>query len=103
MMFSSPRQGRLPAMRKTSILLLALVSLLALAGCEASVSTGGIDSDEVAEEAQVQLTKASEAEGGPAIPEVECPDDLDEEEGATMTCFTEYEGEKYDVGVEVTE
>ena len=80
-----------------------LLRLVALTGCEASVSTGGgIDSDEVAEEAQAQLTKASEKQGGGAFPEVDCPDELDEEVGSTMTCFANFDGKKHKITAEVT-
>jgi hypothetical protein len=89
-------------MRRLPLLAGAILAILLLAGCEASVSTSGIDSEEVAESAQAELTKSSEARGGPPYPEVECPDQLEEEKGDTMTCFAEFDGERHEVSVEVT-
>jgi hypothetical protein len=88
--------------RRLLLIGVSLLAVLALAGCEASVSTGGIDSDEVAGEAQVQLSKVSEGRGGGPFPAVDCPDELDEEAGSKMTCFADYDGEKHEITAEVT-
>jgi hypothetical protein len=86
------------------VLLLAIaVAALALAGCEASVSTGGgIDSDEVAAEAQTQLNKVSEEEGLPPFPKITCPDELEEDVGSTTTCYSTFDGSRHKVRVKVT-
>jgi hypothetical protein len=90
------------AMRRVPLVLLFLLAVLALAGCSASVSVGGIDSEEVAEEAQAKLSKVSEERGGAPFPTVHCPDDLNEEKGSTMTCFANFDGERHKISVEVT-
>jgi len=88
--------------RRLLLIAAGLLAVLALAGCEASVSTGGIDSDEVAEEAQTKLSESSEAQGGGPFPEVECPDQLDQEKGSKMTCFSRYDGKRHEITVEVS-
>jgi hypothetical protein len=90
-------------MSRIALVCAALLAILALAGCEASFSTGGIDSDEVAEEAQKQLTKVSEAHGGGAFPKVTCPDEIKEDEGETTVCHATYGGEQHEVTATVTE
>ena len=89
-------------MQRIALIIAGLLAVLALAGCEASVSTGGIDSEEVAEEAQTQLSASSQAQGGAPFPEVECPDELDEEKGSKMTCFSRYDGKRHEITVEVS-
>ena len=90
-------------MRRLLLIAAAPLAVLALAGCDASVSTGGgIDSEEVAEEARTQLTASSQAQGGGPFPEVECPDELEEEKGSKMTCFSRYDGRRNEITVEVS-
>lgn len=85
------------------LLLVLGVACLALTGCEASVSTGGgIDSGEVAEEAQAQLNKVSEEEGLPPFPKITCPDELGEDVGSTTTCYSTFDGSKHKIHVKVT-
>ncbi len=80
-----------------------VVIAIALAGCSASVSTGGgLDSGEVAEEAQAQLTKVSEERGGGAFPEVECPDQIEEDVGSKTICHSSFDGTRHEIQVTVT-
>ncbi len=83
---------------------LALLGALALAGCSFSFSVGegGVDMDEVAEEARVQLSAVSAQHGGAPFPKVTCPGDLDEEVGATTTCYASFDGDRHEIRVEVT-
>jgi uncharacterized protein YceK len=89
-------------MRRVLLICLSLLTVLALTGCEASVSVGGIESDEVAKEAQTVLSKVSEERGGAPFPKVDCPDKLNEEKGSTMTCFSNFDGKRHKISVEVT-
>ena len=90
-------------MPRTLLIAAGLLAVLALAGCDASVSTGGgIDSDEVAEEARTQLTASSQAQGGGPFPEIECPDELEEEKGSKMTCFSRFDGKRHEITAEVS-
>jgi hypothetical protein len=91
----------LPA--RLAFLFALCLGVLALTGCEASVSTGGgIDSGEVAEEAQTQLNKIAREEGLPTFPKVTCPDELDEDVGSTTTCYSTFDGSKHKIHVKVT-
>ncbi|MCH1865417.1 DUF4333 domain-containing protein [Nocardioides sp. CFH 31398] len=70
----------------------ATLALGLLGGCASTVSSSDIE-----EQITTQLgNQGLEAEN------VDCPEDLDAEEGATTTCTLEAEGEEYDVAIEVT-
>lgn len=71
------------------------VAALALAGCGASSIAG----DELADQVNTQLTE----QVGQEPDEVECPEDLDAEVGATTQCTLTAGDESYNVDVEVTE
>jgi len=71
----------------------AAAGILLLAGCSSTV-----DSDDV----ERSVSDSLEEQVGVAPDEVDCPDDLDAEEGATMTCTLEADDVEYDVEVEVT-
>jgi len=91
-------------MKRLSPALLALLGAIVLAGCSASFSIGGdgVDSDEVAEEARVQLSAVSAQHGGAPFPKVTCPGHLDQEVGATSTCYTHFDGARHEITVKVT-
>lgn len=59
--------------------------------------------DEIAEEARKQLSEASEEQGGAPFPEVNCPDELQQEVGAATICFSRFDGARHRIRVEVTE
>ncbi|MDF9714576.1 DUF4333 domain-containing protein [Nocardioides sp. ChNu-153] len=72
----------------------AVVAALLLGGCSSQVAQ-----DDVEDQITEQLTEVVGQE--PA--DVDCPDDLEAEEGATMTCvLTAEDDTTIDVGVEVT-
>ncbi|MBD8505358.1 DUF4333 domain-containing protein [Hoyosella sp. G463] len=81
--------------------LASLVALGALTACSGSLSIGGkvVDQEEVASQISAEL--ATQVGREPEL--VECPDDLDAEVGATLTCTLTDDGDLYDVLVEVTE
>ena len=85
--------------------LLLLVAAAALTGCEFGLSAGeeAVPSDEVAKQAKSSLNEVAEEEGFPPITEIECPDDLDDEEGATTRCDVVVDGEELEVVATVTE
>ena len=71
-------------------------------GCSFEFSSGGsLSAEEAAEKAKSELNEVLRAKGGPPITEINCPEDLDEEEGATMRCDAVAGGEEIDVIVEV--
>lgn len=81
-------------MRRSAIATFSLLVVAAVTGC----SAGAVDQSDVEEQISAQL----EAEVGQAPDRVECPEDLEAEVGATMTCLL-YAGEdNIDVDVEVT-
>ena len=74
-----------------------------LTGCSGSIDVGSttLDQEAVEEEAATQL--AETVDNG-VVPDISCPDDLDSEVGATMTCELTVEGDTdvYPVTIEVT-
>jgi len=70
----------------------ATLALGLLGGCASTVSAGDVE-----EQITTQL-----GEQGVEAENVDCPDDLDAEEGATTTCTIETQGDEYDVDIEVT-
>lgn len=91
-------------LRSPGLLLAALLLVFALGGCEASFEAGdtGVSAEEVGDEAQRALNDAARGSGLPPYPEVTCPEDLDEEVGAKMTCFSTFDGSKHRLYVTVT-
>jgi hypothetical protein len=86
---------------RCALLLSAVAAALLLTGCSFEFSTGGsLSAEDAAEEAKSALNKELRKEGYPPIAEITCPEDLDEEEGKTMTCDAVAGGE--DIGVVVT-
>lgn len=92
----------MPVPRSSSSALAALALLAGglLAGCSASVSIGNdtVDADELASQVSDQL----EQQVGRAPDSVDCPEDLDAEEGATTRCTLTDGGVEVGVDVEVT-
>ncbi len=81
--------------------LASLMAISALAACSGSMIIGGnvVEQEEVASQISAEL--AAQVGREPEL--VECPDDLDAEVGATLTCTLTDDGDVYDVRVEVTE
>ena len=82
-------------MRRTALATLVLATAAALAGCSATA----VEAADVEDQVSTQL----EAEVGEEPDKVECPEDLDAEVGATMTCVLTEGEDTLDVDVEVTE
>ncbi|MDT9592074.1 DUF4333 domain-containing protein [Nocardioides zeae] len=83
-------------MNRLALALTAAGAALALTAC----SAGSVESDDVEDKISSELTQQT----GTEPDEVDCPEDLDAEEGATMTCvLTAEDGSTIDVDVEVTE
>jgi hypothetical protein len=74
-----------------------------LGGCSFEFSSGGsLSAEDAAQKAKSSLNEVLREEGAPPITEITCPEDLDEEEGATMRCDAVSAGEEIDVVVTVT-
>ncbi|WP_299056122.1 DUF4333 domain-containing protein [uncultured Nocardioides sp.] len=71
----------------------ATLALGLLGGCASTVSAGDVEE---------QITSQLTEQVGTEPENVDCPDDLEAEEGATTTCTLEADGEEYDVAIEVT-
>ena len=80
--------------------LLALAAGAAIVGC--SSGPGAVDKAEVE---KVAATELAAQVGTDQLPDISCPDDLDAEVGATLTCELSVEGDDdvYPVEIEVTE
>ncbi len=80
--------------------LIALAAGAALVGC--SSGPGSVDSSEVE---KVAATELAAQVGTDQLPDISCPDDLEAEVGATLTCELSVEGDDdvYPVQIEVTE
>lgn len=81
---------------------LLIAAALVLAGCSFEFSTdSSLPAEDAAEKAKSSLNKVLREEGAPPITEITCPEDLDEEEGATIRCDAVSAGEEIDVVVTV--
>lgn len=80
-------------MRTSALAALVLVAGATLAGCSNAASQADVEA---------QISSQLEGELGSAPQDVSCPDDLEAEEGQTMTCTITVEDVEYDVAVEVT-
>lgn len=86
---------------RTAALVSLLAASLALSACEGEVSFGGdtVSAGDIETEATTALTK----EVGEAPESIDCPDDLDAEEGATTTCtLTDKRGKSFDMTATVS-
>lgn len=81
---------------KLSSLAATTATVLLATGC--SVTTSSIEREELEQEISTQL----EDEVGVAPDDVECPEDLDSEVGATVVCVLTAGEDELDVTVEVT-
>lgn len=80
-------------MRTTALAALVLVAGATLSGCSSAVPQADVED---------QISTLLEDEIGQAPEDVSCPEDLNAEKGAKMTCTTTIEGDEYDVAVNVT-
>lgn len=78
--------------------LVVVTTLLAVSACSFSVGTKTVDKDKVAEQVSQQLGQQI----GREPDSVECPDDLEGKEGATLRCTLTDGGQTYGVDVVVT-
>ncbi len=78
------------------------VAAVVFGGCSFEFSTdGSLSAEDAAQKAKSSLNEVLREEGAPPIAEITCPEDLDEEEGATIRCDAVSAGEDIDVVVTV--
>lgn len=80
-------------------------ALVAIALVLAAACSGGVGEEQVAEaDVEQEVSEQLGEEVGGAPPDIDCPDDLAAEVGASMECVLSVEGDdaRYPVAVEVT-
>jgi Domain of unknown function (DUF4333) len=91
-------------LRLAKICSLIAAALVFGGGCSFEFSTGSsLSAEDAAKKAKSSLNEVLREEGAPPITEITCPEDLDEEEGATIRCDAVSAGEEIDVVVTVSE
>lgn len=84
--------------KRPAVGIVLLSAALATGACSASVGTPQVDKSEVASQISTQLAeKIGEPPG-----DVTCPENLDAEVGASITCILTEQGTEYDVTATVT-
>ncbi len=78
---------------------LATIAVLAASVTLASCGAGSVSADDV----ETQIVDTLEGADGSSPDAADCPEDLDAEVGATMTCTITVGEDELDVEVEVTE
>lgn len=84
--------------KRTSVGTLLIAMAFATGACSASIGAPQVDKSEVASQISTQLAQKF----GEPPDDVTCPEDLDAEVGATVTCLLTEEGAEYDVTATVT-
>lgn len=80
-------------MPRSALAALVIVAAATLAGCSSAVAQADVED---------QISQRFEEQVGEPPEDVACPEDLDAEKGAEMTCTITADGTDYDVKVSVT-